>query len=235
MRHLLNRIQEFVFEILNPKITRIRKSNLTYLSKYALLNISQSIKSIEAKKVPGIFVETGCALGGSTILIGLTKSKGRILRVYDVFGRIPPPSAIDGNDIHTRFKTILEGRSEGINGEPYYGYEKDLLNKVKQNLKKFGLTENDNIQLVQGLYEDTLQIDEPVAFAHVDCDWYSSVMTCLRNIEPNLSKGGILIIDDYFDWSGCKKAVDEYFLENARSENFLFKTKNKKLIINRKE
>ncbi len=231
---MLNKIQGFVFELLNPRISKIRKSNLTYLSKYALLNISQSIKSIEADKVPGIFVETGCALGGSTILIGLTKLRSRILRVYDVFGMIPPPSVNDGIDIHNRFKKIQEGYSEGINGALYYGYEKDLLNKVKQNLKNFRLTEKDNIQLIKGLYEDTLQIDEPVAFAHVDCDWYSSVMTCLRNIEPNLSKGGIMIIDDYYDWSGCKKAVDEYFIENIRNEHFQFKTMHKKLIIRKK-
>jgi len=29
-----------------------------------------------------------------------------------------------------------------------------------------------------------------------------------------LENGGILIIDDYGHWEGCRKAVDEYFVEN---------------------
>jgi asparagine synthase (glutamine-hydrolysing) len=55
-----------------------------------------------------------------------------------------------------------------------------------------------------------LHVSEPVALAHIDGDWYRSVMTCLRRIEPNLVPGGTLVIDDYRAWSGCKRAVDEY-------------------------
>ena len=155
----------------------------------------------------------------------------RKLNVYDVFGMIPPPSENDGNDIHNRYKIIKEGKSNGINGELYYGYEKNLLNKVKQNLKNFGLKNDDNISLIQGLYEETLKIKEAVAFAHIDCDWYSSVMTCLMQIEPNLSLGGIIIIDDYYDWSGCKKAVDDYFSNYDKKQYYQYKTRSNKLII----
>ena len=235
MKKIIKKIRNIIFDTLNPKLVKVIKSNLTYLSKGALYNIYKSVKRIELNNIPGIFVETGCALGGSTILIGLTKSKTRRLNVYDVFGMIPPPTNNDGIDIHNRYEIIKEGKSEGINGELYYGYEQDLLNKVKQNLKKFGLTENDNISLIQGLYEETLKIDEPIAFAHIDCDWYSSVMTCLQQIEPNLSNGGIMIIDDYYDWSGCKKAIDKYFYENDRKIFFQFKTINNKLIIEKKK
>jgi len=73
----------------------------------------------------------------------------------------------------------------------------------------------------QGLFQDKMQIDEPVAFAHLDCDWYDSVWTCLQRIEPNLIPGGQLVIDDYEHWSGCRRAVDDYF--NNRHEGYLFK------------
>jgi hypothetical protein len=36
----------------------------------------------------------------------------------------------------------------------------------------------------------------------------------LEHLYPKLVKGGILIIDDYGHWEGCKKAVDEYFSIN---------------------
>jgi hypothetical protein len=58
-----------------------------------------------------------------------------------------------------------------------------------------------------------MQIDQPVALAHIDGDWYESVMTCLQRIEPHLSEEGILVIDDYDAWSGCRTAVDEYFAD----------------------
>jgi hypothetical protein len=36
-------------------------------------------------------------------------------------------------------------------------------------------------------------------------------MAELNYFYPKLVKGGVLIIDDYGHWKGCKKAVDEYF------------------------
>lgn len=210
-------------------LNKIKRSKLTYLSRGALYNIQRCVKEVESARIPGQLIETGCALGGSTILIGKAKKKNRILKVYDVFGMIPPPSAEDGQDVHDRYAVIESGSSKGINGDAYYGYEENLINKVKDNLKAFGLDGGHNIQLVQGLYENTLKVSEPVALAHIDCDWYASVMTCLEQITPQLSPGGIMIIDDYHHYSGCKTAVDEYFSE-TRSQ-YDFHSRNEKLII----
>ena len=33
---------------------------------------------------------------------------------------------------------------------------------------------------------------------------------CLERIEPYLVPGGIVIVDDYFRWPGCRTAVDEF-------------------------
>jgi asparagine synthase (glutamine-hydrolysing) len=49
-----------------------------------------------------------------------------------------------------------------------------------------------------------------VAFAHLDGDWYESTMTCLTRIAPLLSPGGRIVLDDYYAWSGCRRAVNEY-------------------------
>jgi len=45
----------------------------------------------------------------------------------------------------------------------------------------------------------------------LDTDYYSSTKIELEILWPRLSKSGILIIDDYGYWRGCKKAVDEFF------------------------
>jgi asparagine synthase (glutamine-hydrolysing) len=52
-----------------------------------------------------------------------------------------------------------------------------------------------------------------VAFAHLDGDWYESTMVCLERIAPLLIQGGRIVLDDYYAWSGCRTAVDEYFAD----------------------
>jgi asparagine synthase (glutamine-hydrolysing) len=45
-------------------------------------------------------------------------------------------------------------------------------------------------------------------------------MTCLVRITPRLIPGGVLVIDDYDAWSGCRRAVDEYFADKRGAFSF---------------
>jgi asparagine synthase (glutamine-hydrolysing) len=197
-------------------ITNIREKKLTYLSSEKLVCIVDTCREIENQNLSGIMVEAGCALGGSSILISKIKDEARPLFVYDVFGMIPPPTSEDGEDVRERYKTINQGKSKGLKGDAYYGYEKDLFNKVLENLHQSGVNvEQDRVHLIKGLLQDTMTIDRPVAFAHIDVDWYEPVKICLERIIPRLVVGGSVILDDYHDWSGCKKATDEFFKEKS--------------------
>jgi Macrocin-O-methyltransferase (TylF) len=200
-------------------ISRIRSRNLTYLSDGKLRCLVESCRLIEAESISGIFIEAGCALGGSTILISSLKKNERPLYVFDVFGTIPPPTNEDPKDVHDRYAAISEGKSKGIGGDRYYGYEENLYEVVQSNLTRFGIdSEEQHVFLIKGLLQNTMKIDQPVAFAHIDVDWYEPVKTCLERVVPNLSVSGILILDDYHDWGGCRKATDEYF--RGRSGQF---------------
>ena len=193
-------------------IDKLRQAKLTYLPDSRLTSIVQVVRELEEAKIQGIFVETGCALGGSAILIACLKAPDRVLNVYDVFEMIPAPTNDDGDDVHLRYKVIQEGKSTGIGGDQYYGYRNDLYSLVQQNLLSFGVKQNQHaVSLIKGYLQDTLKISEPVAFAHIDVDWYQPVKTSLERIVPRLVCGGSIILDDYFDWSGCQRAVDEYF------------------------
>lgn len=193
-------------------VSRIIKGKLSYLDREALTDLAGAIRRLRSLRVPGIFVEAGCALGGSAIVIATAKEARRPLFLYDSFGLIPPPSRDDGRDAHERFAVIEAGKAEGIGGQTYYGYRKGLRQEVEKNLQRNGLNlKRDNIFLVSGFFEETMNIQEPVAFAHIDCDWYHSVLTCLERIVPRLAVGGIIVIDDYGTWSGCTEAVDRYF------------------------
>ena len=135
----------------------------------------------------------------------------RRLQVYDVFDIIPPPSENDTEEVHHRYRVIKSGQSEGIGGDRYYGYQNDLYNTVKANLEGFGIDlDRQNVALIKGLVQETLWVKEPIAFAHIDVDWYEPVKTCLERIFPLLSVGGVMVLDDYHSWGGCKRAVDEY-------------------------
>jgi asparagine synthase (glutamine-hydrolysing) len=111
-----------------------------------------------------------------------------------------------------------QSESEGIGGDPYYGYVDRLYEKVAGNFQELGYPlEENQVTLIRGLVQDTLHVNEPVCLAHIDVDWYEPVLTCLERIEPQLSMGRTLVIDDYLAWSGCQRAVDEYFDRKERS------------------
>lgn len=228
---MFERIRKFaewlLFDRPSPLIVRsVRAEALTYLDDAALSDLFETIDVMEKSRRKGILIEAGCALGGSAIVIAAAKSEARPFYVYDVFGMIPPPSGKDGADVHKRYNVIRNGRSTGIGGNKYYGYQENLLEKVTENFRRHGMpVEKNNVHLVSGRFQDTLRVDEPVALAHIDCDWYESVLICLRRIEPYLVQGSVLVIDDYDAWSGCRKAVDEYFSDKQGRYEFIRKSR----------
>jgi asparagine synthase (glutamine-hydrolysing) len=197
----------------------------------ALCDLAEVALNNERNGIEGIVVEAGCARGGSAIAIASAKAAARDFFIYDVFGMIPPPSEKDGADVHERYRVITSGEALGAGGGPYYGYENDLYERVVQAFLDCGLDiEKNNIHLVKGLYQDSMKIESAVALAHIDCDWYESVMTCLNQIAPKLTRGGTIIVDDYDVWSGCRKAVDDYFRE-APVQFYRFKRKSRLHIV----
>jgi asparagine synthase (glutamine-hydrolysing) len=224
-RRLFSEIDFKIFSIKNPEmagiIEAIISQGLSYLEKQTICDLVKIAMNNERRGVKGIIIEAGCALGGSAIAIASAKSKERPLYVYDVFGMIPAPSERDGLDAQDRYQIIESGNSSGIGEEKYYGYENNLYARVIDSFRKFSIEpQENNVNLVKGLYEDTLKINIPVSFAHIDCDWYDSVMCCLTRIEPYVSRGGTLVIDDYYYYSGCKEAVDEYFKDKKVDYKF---------------
>lgn len=219
----LSELREFtldVFPDLDPpeRVRRVqdavRAEGLTYLRERQLASLVSCVLEAEASGRPGMLVEAGTARGGSAIAMAAAKSPEREMRVYDVFGMIPPPSDKDGDDVVRRYASIEAGHATGTRGETYYGYREDLLGEVEQSFSRHGVpVASHHVSLVKGLFQDTLVLDGPVALAHIDGDWYDSTMVCLERIAPRLVPGGRIVIDDYYMWSGCRRAVDDYFTD----------------------
>ncbi len=194
----------------------VRAEGLTFLDPQQLDSLVTCVIEADMAGRPGLVIEAGTARGGSAIAMAAAKDRQRPMRVYDVFGMIPPPTERDGADVQSRYQDIADGRARGKGDEIYYGYRDDLEGEVRDSFARHGVPiDTHNVQLVKGLFEDTMVIDEPVALAHVDGDWYSSTITCLQAIAPRLVSGGRIVIDDYYTWSGCRTAVDEYFADRA--------------------
>jgi hypothetical protein len=75
-----------------------------------------------------------------------------------------------------------------------------------------------NVTLHQGLFEATLPgfvsaHPQPLAFAHVDCDLYSSTRTVLEHVGPLVVPGSVLLFDDYFNYPGWKEGEHKAFRE----------------------
>lgn len=199
--------------LLSATAQRVRDQRLTYLTPSKLLTLERCLHRIEAENVDGDCVEFGVALGGSAILIAALMGAGRAFVGFDLFGTIPPPSERDAPDSHARYAVISSGSSQGIGGDRYYGYEDNLYEKVRSHFARFGLPVNGrSIRLVKGLFEETVSFppEQKLAFAHIDCDWHDPVALCLERTYERLTPGGIILLDDYNDYGGCRTATQEF-------------------------
>jgi len=50
-----------------------------------------------------------------------------------------------------------------------------------------------------------------ISFLNLDSDAYEPAKIILEYLYPKITKGGILLLDDYGVWPGETEAVDEYF------------------------
>ncbi|MBE0533670.1 MAG: class I SAM-dependent methyltransferase [Rhodospirillales bacterium] len=202
--------------LLPPRAREVRRRHLTYLTPRKLRALDATLRHVCRAGVAGDFLEVGVALGGSAIVIASRTEDRHTFHGYDVFDMIPPPGPEDGPRAHRRYAEIRSGRSGGLGGDPYYGYVDDLYGRVCRTFSDFGLpVDGRRVILHRGPFEETLKADDrrSVAFAHIDCGWHGLVSLCLRAIGPRLSPGACVVLDDYNDYGGCRKAVDAFLAE----------------------
>jgi O-methyltransferase len=175
------------------------------------LNLWSLCRQVLKRNIPGDFVECGVWRGGSALIMGsaLKSSKqNRLLHLFDSFEGLPQPGLEDG----TR---AAEYSDEKNGGElvPIAKCEASL-DHVRMTLFHQAGLDPAHIRFHVGWFQNTVpEVAEsmgPLAVLRLDGDWYASTRVCLENLYPRLSSGGILILDDYFCWEGCRKATDEY-------------------------
>jgi O-methyltransferase len=171
-----------------------------------------ALRYLHHNGIKGDIVECGVWRGGSMVAAAKTlQSLGdtsRTLWLYDTFEGMPAPTEHDVSRKGTMAADKFEKRKRGKDSSNWcYA----TMEEVHNNMAVAGYPP-ERIRLIKGKVEDTLLREAPanIALLRLDTDWYESTLHELETLFPRLVSGGILIIDDYGDWSGARKAVDEY-------------------------
>jgi O-methyltransferase len=161
--------------------------------------------------IPGCFVECGVWKGGSSAIMALAikdARQKRHLHLFDSFEGLPEPTDKDGESAIA----YSQGRNQG---------KLVTINQCRASLDEVRFLMLDNIKADNGLvhfhvgwFQNTIPATAnqlgPIALLRLDGDWYDSTKICLEHLYPLVSPGGIIILDDYNCWEGCRKATDEY-------------------------
>ena len=153
-----------------------------------------SLKDLPA----GSFVECGVARGGCLTVMAYSSSQ-RQTWGFDSFQSMPSLTDEDAGE-----------------GQGWVGYQcagPRGLADAEGTLRRFGIGRA-RATLVEGWFEDTLPayVDRlaPIAVLRLDNDWYRSTMFCLETLYSAVAPGGVVLIDDYHTFAGCRRAVTEF-------------------------
>ena len=170
-------------------------------------------KHVVTLKIPGAFVECGVWRGGHALLAqGLftEAAQSRQVFLFDTFGGMTVPTDVDVSFSGQAAKQTFLDKLRGDHNEWCFA----SLQEVTNNFERAGLL-NENVRMVKGDVALTLAnpdaLPDSISILRLDTDWYESTKIELEMLYPRLVPGGVLIIDDYGHWGGCRKAVDEYF------------------------
>jgi hypothetical protein len=197
-------------------IKRVRPYTMTSAERIAAL--LGGVDHVVRRGLPGAFAECGVWRGGSVLAMALRLIElgdtSRDLYLFDTFEGMTAPtehdqSRYDGSALKTWQQAEGAGEKawENMFNPSVFGQE-----QVRQVLLASGYPEQ-RIHLVPGTVETTIPQQAPpqLALLRLDTDWYESTRHEMQHLYPRLVQGGVLIIDDYGHWDGCRKAVDEYF------------------------
>jgi hypothetical protein len=154
--------------------------------------------------IPGDIAECGVWRGRSLAAMALylhQQNLGKTVFGFDSF---------QGFDESVKADLQLGGTD--LEAKRVGGFSDTSLALVQHKLDAFRLR---NVRLHPGFFHESLArcASKIFSFVHLDCDIYESYRTCMEFFYPRLSRGGIILFDEYNDpsWPGANRAVDEFF------------------------
>ncbi len=133
----------------------------------------------------------------------LEQTSSRKIIGFDIFGDFP--EALFEEDKLKRDAFVNETK-----GGKSISYEEIISLLKDQNLYK-------NVDLIKGDILETLDVyldNNPhlkISLLHIDVDLYEPTKYILERLYSKVTKGGIIVLDDYGAFAGTNKAVDDFF------------------------
>ena len=161
----------------------------------------------ETAQVKGDIAECGVFQGATFSSFAYTLGKnGDTRKIYgfdsfEGFGNIVDNERLQGDTAHIDLETQL--------------FKNTSMKRIDDKLKLVGAATN-NIKLVKGFFEDSLidYKDHTFSFVHLDCDLAESYLTCLNFFYSRMSKGGIILFDEYNDpvYTQATTTINDFLL-----------------------
>ncbi|MBS0171440.1 MAG: class I SAM-dependent methyltransferase [Nitrospira sp.] len=195
-------------------IRRVQPYTMT--SPERLFALIQAVRYVSNAGIPGDIVECGVWKGGSMMAAALTllecQDRSRDVHLFDTFEGMTGPTDRDTSIDGVTAQVLLQSSSKS---DPASVWCCAALEDVIAAMRGTGY-DTERVHFVKGPVEETIPGHSParIAILRLDTDWYESTMHELTHLFPRLSQGGVLLIDDYGHWKGCRAAVDEYFADN---------------------
>jgi O-methyltransferase len=194
-------------------VTIRRVSPFTRTSPEAIAALCSATEYIERSRIPGDVVECGVWEGGSMMAVALTLGRlgalDRILWLYDTYAGMTSPGPLDVRIFDGA--VAVDGFESGRLGENAHKWVYADLEVVEKNMATTDYP-SDRVRFVVGPVEETIPDSAPdqIALLRLDTDFHDSTLHELEHLYPRLSRGGVLVVDDYGSWRGARKAVDDY-------------------------
>jgi O-methyltransferase len=163
----------------------------------------RNLRIVDANRhVQGCVVECGVWRGGMSAAMAEVLGASREYFLFDSFEGLPPAGELDGEEAK---------RWQGdVDSPAYYDNCRAEIDFADRAMRESGVP---RYHLVKGWFEETLPAfvpPEPIAVLRIDGDWYESTMTALEALWRHLAPNGIVIVDDYYAWDGCSRAVHDF-------------------------
>jgi len=201
----------------------------TMLSILKLATLYEQVAYCEKNNIPGALVECGVWKGGAVGIMALANlqygKKRRPLYLFDSFDDIcEPDPEVDGALAVKDVEGLLGRKIENLSGRtaPIKGvYDSrgghGTIETCRALLVDQLKYEESMLHFCKGWFEDSLPREAPqinqIALLRLDADWYKSTKICLDYLYDKVVPGGFIIFDDYGRYEGCKKAVEDFFVE----------------------
>ncbi len=180
----------------NRLIKKLVNERRTWLDVSRLQNLFRLAVSYSGR--PGAFVECGVAKGSALAMMAAYAGE-RAVWGFDSFEELPELTEADGGS----GSSFVGIKCSGPQGEQ----------AVTETFRLVDVP-MDQVRVVKGWFADTLPAyrDEigPIAILRLDADWYEATRYVLQTLYGQVASGGVVVIDDYGSFEGCRRAVDEF-------------------------